>query len=164
MRDRLPDFDLDTYLPYRLTVIAARLSTELSQQYKKQFDITIPEWRVILNLGYSGVSSVRDIEKRVSLEKSKASRAVTRLEAKGYLTKTVDETDRRLLKLALTEKGADLLAQLIPLAIDYRTRLEAALGDQMGPLQAALDCLEARDDDARRPTDPVQSRRDPSCK
>lgn len=141
MTDTLPDFDLDRYLPYRLTVIAAQLSQRLSRQYKTQFGISIAEWRVLLNLGYSGSGSVRDIEKRVSLEKSKVSRAVSRLEARGCLTKSVDDADRRLLRLALTPAGTALLGQLIPIAKAYQDELDAALGTKAQSLHAALDRL-----------------------
>lgn len=141
MTSDLPEFDLHAYLPYRLTVTAAQLSTKLSRQYRTQFDISIPEWRILLNLGYSGSGSVRDIEKRVNLEKSKVSRGVSRLEAKGYLTKSVDSSDRRLLKLALTDDGVDLLGRLIPIAKAYQEALEAQLGELAGPLHAALDHL-----------------------
>ena len=146
MSSNLPDFDLDRYLPYRMTVIAAQLSARLSKQYKAQFGISIAEWRILLNLGYSGSGSVRDIEKRVSLEKSKVSRGVSRLEARGYLTKSVDDADRRLLKLALTENGADLLSKLIPIAQAYQDQLDAVLGEDAARLQSALDRLaESRD-------------------
>lgn len=141
MTDKLPDFDLDRYLPYRLTVIAAQMSAKLARHYKVQYGISIAEWRILLNLGYSGSGSVRDIEKRVSLEKSKVSRGVSRLEGKGYLTKSVDDTDRRLLKLTLTDAGIDLLGQLIPIARSYQDELNATLGEMSDPLQSALDRL-----------------------
>jgi len=137
----LPDFDLERYLPYRLTVIAGRLSAELANQYKVKFGISVPEWRVLLNVGYTQDLSVRDIERRVGLEKSKVSRAASKLEAKGYLTKQVDSSDRRLLKLEVTDKGRELLAKLIPLAQAYQLELKGLLGDQEASLHQALDRL-----------------------
>ncbi len=137
----LPDFDLDRYLPYRFAVIATRLSTELAAQYREKYGISIAEWRVLVNLAYSDSTSVRDIEKRVSMEKSKVSRAVSRLEDAGYLTKAIDDNDRRLLQLALTESGTDLVRDLIPLAQDYQDELEAKLHAKVPGLQAALDDL-----------------------
>ena len=142
MTKDLPDFDLDRYLPYRLSLIAAQMSTRLSRHYKTQFGISIAEWRILLNLGYSGSGSVRDIEKRVSLEKSKVSRGVSRLETKGYLTKSVDDADRRLLKLVLTEAGVALLGQLVPIAKAYQDELERTLGEAADALQSALDRLD----------------------
>jgi DNA-binding MarR family transcriptional regulator len=137
----LPDFDLERYLPYRLTVIAGRLSAELANQYKVKFGISVPEWRVLLNVGYTQDLSVRDIERRVGLEKSKVSRAASKLEAKGYLTKQVDSSDRRLLKLEVTDKGREMLAKLIPLAQAYQLELKGLLGDQEASLHQALDRL-----------------------
>lgn len=141
MPNTLPDFDLDRYLPYRFTVLAGRLSAELAKQYKIKYGISMPEWRVLLNVGYADDLSVRDIEKRVSLEKSKVSRAVAKLEAKGHLIKQIDSDDRRLLKLTLTKQGADLLSELIPIAEVFQSELNDILGDHEETLQLALDQL-----------------------
>lgn len=137
----LPDFDLDRYLPYRFAVVATRLSTELSAQYREKYGISIAEWRVLVNLAYSDSASVRDIERRVSMEKSKVSRAVSRLEDTGYLTKAVDGNDRRLLQLELTPAGRDLVCDLVPLAQAYQHELEAKLLEKVPGLQDALDEL-----------------------
>ena len=153
MRDELPEFDLERFLPYRLAVVASRLSAGLAKQYRTQYGISIAEWRVLLNVGYSGEVSIRDIERRVSLEKSKVSRAASKLEAKGYLTKQTDARDRRLVKLALTGTGAGILEQLIPIAQAYQSELETSLGAQTDLLHNALDRLmeggEKRDGAAR---------------
>lgn len=148
MSPKLPAFDLDSYLPFRMTVIAGQMSADLARQYKHRFGISMPEWRVLLNVGYSDAQSVRDIEKRVSLEKSKVSRAAARLEAKGLLKKHVDDQDRRLVRMSLTEDGVRLLAEIVPIAQAYQDQLDAALGAQSVALQGALDRLaEKRDDE-----------------
>lgn len=141
MTNALPDFDLERYLPYRFVVLAARLSSRLAKQYKKEFGISIPEWRVLLNVGYTKDLSIRDIEQRVSLERSKVSRAATKLEAKGYLAKQVDSRDKRLLKLTLTREGTELLSKLIPIAEAFQAELNLILGDDKEALQLALDRL-----------------------
>lgn len=141
MTDALPDFDLERYLPYQFVVLSARLSSKLAKQYKKEFGISIPEWRVLLNVGYTKDLSVRDIEQRVSLERSKVSRAATKLEAKGYLAKQVDSSDKRLLKLTLTPEGKELLSKLIPIAEAFQAELNLILGADRQALQVALDRL-----------------------
>ena len=146
MSNGLPDFDLETYLPYQMTVLAARLSAGLSQRYKSKFGISIAEWRVLVNVGYTDSLSVRDIEKRVSLEKSKVSRAASKLEAKGYLIKTVDDKDRRLLRLTLTPKGVALLQKLIPLAEEFQNELRTQLGKHNKGLTSALSALMTQTD------------------
>lgn len=139
MDQKLPEFDLEQYLPYRFTIIGAQLSAELAKYYKNEFEISVPEWRVLVNVGYSETPSIRDIESRVKLEKSKVSRAAAKLESKGLITKKTDESDRRLLKLALTAKGAEMLTKLIPVAQAFQTELIVALGGQANALNQALD-------------------------
>ncbi|MDK3020826.1 MarR family winged helix-turn-helix transcriptional regulator [Pseudodonghicola flavimaris] len=141
MSQTLPEFDLDGYVPFRFAVVAHQLSRDLAIRYKDRFGISITEWRVLVNIGYSGDVSIRDIERRVSLEKSKVSRAASRLEAAGYLSKCVDESDRRLIKLALTEKGTTLLAEIVPIAQAYQAEVEALLGDKFEMLQELLGTL-----------------------
>ena len=85
--------------------------------------------------------SVRDIENRVAMEKSKVSRAASRLEASGYIEKTVDAGDRRLVRLALTDKGRNMMADLLPRAMDYQQRIEALLGEAFAGLEAGLDAI-----------------------
>lgn len=141
MKNDLPDFDLERYLPYRFTVLAARLSAGLAKQYKAKYGISIPEWRVLVNVGYAENLSVRDIEKRVSLEKSKVSRAASKLCSKGFLTKQIDVNDRRLVRFELTDQGVELLNNLIPIAQSYQSDLNRALGDQLDVMQRSLDRL-----------------------
>jgi DNA-binding MarR family transcriptional regulator len=96
---------------------------------------------VLAHLAHSGEVSVRDIERRVSLDKSKVSRAASRLEAEGYVSKQVNADDRRLLCLTLTGKGRALMAELIPLALAYQKRLEVALAGHLDDLEEAIDIL-----------------------
>lgn len=139
MTTELPNFDLERYLPYRFTVIAAQMSSDLAKDYKDQFGISMPEWRVLLHVGYCDSTSVRDIEKQVNLEKSKVSRAASKLEVKGFLIKQVDDHDRRLIQLKITEKGIGLLREIIPIAQAYQDKLYEALGHKSETLHRALD-------------------------
>lgn len=132
-------FDLSGFLPYRMAVAAEKLSVGMSKRYREEFGISIAEWRVLVNLADRGAVSVRDIEREVHLEKSKASRAASRLEAGGYVTKAVNAQDRRLVVLELTEEGHALMRQLLRIATDYQARLEQMLAPEIDPLNRAID-------------------------
>ncbi|CUH81239.1 MarR family winged helix-turn-helix transcriptional regulator [Tropicibacter naphthalenivorans] len=138
-------FELAEFLPYRMTVAAERLSAGMARRYRDEFGISVAEWRVLVHVADAGAVSIRDIHSRVHLEKSKASRAATRLEAAGYVTKTVNETDRRLISLTLTDQGQALMQDLTQIARDYQARLDALLAPQLDALNAALDTLETQD-------------------
>ena len=122
-------FDLDHFLPYRLSVAAAQVSRRFAARYEAEAGLTIPEWRVLAHLNNSGPVSVRDINLRVNLDKSVVSRAATRLEQAGLLQKSAHHTDQRLVALELTESGKELMQRLEPLAEAFQQELMNELGE-----------------------------------
>lgn len=124
--DRRP-FDLDSFLPYLVNVLGSRLSVELGAVYGRRFGISIPEWRVLAHLGQHERVSVREIYRRVEMDKAKVSRAAGRLEAMALVEKRESTVDRRLVELSLTQKGRRLFAQIAPLALDFEARFLSVL-------------------------------------
>ncbi|MCB1396156.1 MAG: winged helix-turn-helix transcriptional regulator [Rhodobacteraceae bacterium] len=136
-----PIFDLNDFLPYRLNAAASRISRAFSDRYREEFGISIPEWRVLAHLHQAGDVSIRDIEARADMEKSKVSRAASRLEAAGYITKAVNDTDRRLLALRLTPSGRELVIRVLPVARQFQEDMLRQLGDAAEGLDTALSVL-----------------------
>jgi DNA-binding MarR family transcriptional regulator len=134
--------DLDRFLPYLVNVLASRLSRELAWVYEARFGVSIPEWRLIAHLSQNRNISVREICKRVDMDKAKISRAAARLEALGVVEKEINKGDRRLVSLRLTRKGRALLARIEPLALAYEREALSALSpaEQVG-FRAAIDKL-----------------------
>lgn len=124
----MPDFDLDTFLPYRLNVLAEQVSKSFADRYRRAYGISVAEWRVVAHLAQGGPVSVREITERVALEKSRVSRAASRLEQAGYLRKAVNTQDRRLVALELTETGQAMMLDLAQMAGEYQRELCARLG------------------------------------
>ncbi len=143
----MPDpFILDGFLPYRVAVTAGRLSREFSRIYQERFGLSRAEWRVMAHLSQQAEVSVREIHARVDMDKSKVSRAATRLEEAGIITKRISDSDRRLVFLALTEKGAAMMAELARAA----QGLSGEVLGRLGPgAKAFLDGLEALADTDR---------------
>jgi DNA-binding MarR family transcriptional regulator len=119
--------NLDRFLPYQLNVLASRVSNELASVYAERFGLSIAEWRVIAHLAHNHEVSVRDIQRRVDMDKSKVSRAAAHLEETGLIKKRVNAQDRRLIKLALTRKGEQTFEQIVPLALSYETEFLGTL-------------------------------------
>ncbi len=142
----MSDFDLNSFLPYQLSVLAARVSLGFSDLYKQKFGISIPEWRVVAHLSQAGSVSVREIHQRVDMDKSKVSRAATRLETAGYISKKINGNDRRLVELELTQKGRDMIAELTPMAQAYEASVLKTLADQAPDFRIALNTLLKRQD------------------
>ena len=131
-------FDLSAFLPYQLAVVSSRISREFSELYRGEFGLTIPEWRVLAHLAQSDQVSVREIQARVDMDKSKVSRAAARLEAQGLIEKRENLEDRRLLDMRLTAKGRDLIARIVPIADAYQAQLLAQIGADAALFRAAL--------------------------
>jgi hypothetical protein len=47
----VPQLELETFLPYRLSVLSNTVSGKIARSYEKQFGLSIPEWRVMAVLG-----------------------------------------------------------------------------------------------------------------
>lgn len=142
MPEQAPDFVLDDFLPYKLAVLSERVSREFSACYRERFGISTPEWRVVANLSQAdGPVSIREIYGRVGMEKSKVSRAAARLQERGYVIKSENPDDRRLIRLSLSEKGRAMVRELTPLAHAFEARVLDALGPDGESFRAALDTL-----------------------
>ncbi|MFV3075179.1 MarR family winged helix-turn-helix transcriptional regulator [Niveispirillum fermenti] len=114
--------DLDDFLPYRLNVLAKRVSRELARRYEEQFGISIPEWRVMAILGREQPLSSNDIVERSAMDKAKVSRAVTALVEAGLLSRSTHPSDQRLLRLSFTPAGRALYERIAPLALEWQRR------------------------------------------
>jgi DNA-binding MarR family transcriptional regulator len=139
--------DLDQFLPYLVNVLANRMSRELASVYEARFGISIPEWRVLAHLSQHEDVSVREIHQRVAMDKAKVSRAAARLEAIGFIEKSDNRDDRRLVALRLTRRGRRLFDEIEPLALAYERESlstlskteEAALRSVLKKLLGAAD-------------------------
>lgn len=138
-----PDFDLTSFLPYRLNTAADGVSRAFARRYRDDFGLSIAEWRVLAHLHAARGQpvSVRDIQARAGMEKSMVSRAAARLTDAGHLARAAQDTDRRLLHLTLTAQGRALMTRLIPVALAFQAELVARLGPAAPGLVAALDAL-----------------------
>ena len=97
------------------------------------------------HLSQSPSVSVRDIQKKVAMEKSRVSRAATRLEAAGFVSRRPDPDDGRLVALELTDKGRDLIATMAPVAATFETSLMVSLGPDADVFRRALQALLSSD-------------------
>lgn len=140
---------LDSFLPYRAARLATALSRGLAAQYETRYRISVPEWRVLVHLTQESEISVRDIFTRVDMDRARVTRAVQRLEARGLVSKLVNESDRRLVRLALTQAGRDLAGELSRLAMAFESKITATLpAGSAATLLTLFDSIEREIDDA----------------
>lgn len=132
---------LETFLPYRLAVLAHTVSRAIAARYEADFGLTIPEWRVMALLGASPGLTATEVADATPMDKVAVSRAVRALSDAGRLIATADGADGRRQRLALTPAGRAVYRRIAPLARALEARL---VEDLSATERAALDRLVAR--------------------
>jgi len=108
-----PALTIRDLLSYRLHVVANLLSRGAAMRYKREFGVSLWEWRTIALLGGEAPLSLNELAAAAGLDKSQMSRVVAGLVARGLVARGADETDGRGVRLALTRAGERLGEGLI---------------------------------------------------
>jgi DNA-binding MarR family transcriptional regulator len=134
-------WELDRFLPYRLSVLSNRVSQTIAGAYARRFGLGVTEWRVIAVLGrYPGLSA-NAVAARTAMDKVAVSRTVARLLERGLLQRDTHDDDRRRSVLELSGEGYRIYDEVVPVALDYEQRLLAPLDEAE---RAQLDRLLAK--------------------
>ena len=129
---------LEDFLPYRLNVAAAKVSEGLARVYSSRFGLDIPGWRVIATLGQFGRATAKAIGEHSQMHKTKVSRALMQLQARGLVERSPNPQDKREAFIALTPAGIAVYGEIVTLALAYQTDLLAALDE---PQRRQLDMI-----------------------
>jgi DNA-binding MarR family transcriptional regulator len=141
-------FDLETFLPYRLSVTTNRVSRAFAAQYEQEFGISIPEWRAIAVLGAFAPLSSNAICERTAMDKAKVSRAVAALLKRGLVEREPHQTDQRLIQLTLSKAGRKIYEAIIPRARAIEAEVTRGLSkNDIAQLHKVLDRVGARLDE-----------------
>ena len=122
---------------------AARLMVrELGLHRDAYFDIgvTLAERHLLIELAASLYPDVGSIAERLLLDKSTASRLISKAVKKGFVAYSLDERDRRRRCLQLTRKGKETLDAIEPLAQkQVRDALQMLSKEEVGLVLEGMD-------------------------
>ena len=136
---------LETFLPYRLSVLANVTSSAIASAYEKRFGLSIPEWRVIAVLMRHPGLSAREVAQKSRMDAVAVSRAVNRLLRAGRLRRAVAADDRRRSILQVSAAGAAVYRGVAPLALEFeRSLLDTLSASDRATLDRLLDALTLR--------------------
>lgn len=110
-----PDFELETFFPYLVRVFYSDVTRALADVYERDYGLSPAEWRTMAILGSQAKGlQASDIVTRSSMDKVVVSRAVKRMEARGFLTRNANEADGRSHLLVLSDTGRSAYEDLAP--------------------------------------------------
>jgi DNA-binding MarR family transcriptional regulator len=105
---------LETFIPYRLSVVANRVSQSIAQIFDEKYRLPIPEWRILVVLDTHEPLSVHQIAELTSMDKTRVSRAHKRLVDLKLAQMDADPEDGRKVSLRLTRAGRAMVREIVP--------------------------------------------------
>ena len=116
-------------LSYRLHKLAGALSRGAALRYRREFEVSLVEWRTVALLGDFAPLSLKELARLAALDKSLISRTVSALVERGLVQRQVSSTDAREVELSLSPSGRSLHQGLMAAARQrdaaFRTALTA---------------------------------------
>ncbi len=113
-----------------LRSIYAQINGRLEDAFARQLGITMNEFEVLLyvNGAEPGMARLGDVQMATPLTQSAVSRLVARLELQGLLCRQDTAADRRVVLLATTESGREVLERSVHLHAEV---IHAMLGQRL---------------------------------
>ena len=133
-------------LTYRLLRLSNTLGLYSNRRYRNQFDVTLPEWRVMSIIVLLETTSARDISRALATDKAWVGLTVQKLEQRGFVRCVSDKQDGRRTLVSLTRQGQEVHDAIMANARRRQKRLLGALGGDAEMLIASLDRLQAEAD------------------
>lgn len=121
--------ELENFLPYHLSITSEMVSRALSKVYA-DFGVTIPEWRVMVHLNHHGSLTPSQLGVATSMDKARVSRALILMDKKALISRQVDQRDKRVAHICLTDAGKDLFIQIEPEVMAWNACLARDMPDQ----------------------------------
>jgi DNA-binding MarR family transcriptional regulator len=117
-------------LSYRLHTVANLLSRGAELRYRREFGVSLWEWRSIALLGGAASPlSLNELARSAGIDKSQMSRVVSGLARRGIVLRQADTADGRSVRLALSKAGRRLYDGLIRAAGDRDTAFKNCLSE-----------------------------------
>jgi len=123
----MPHLELESFLPYHLSVLANKVSNAIARDYADRFGITVPEWRVMAVLGRFGAETATGLCERTTMDKVTISRATAKLLSREFVSRKTDPGDRRRIIFDLSQAGRRIHDEIVPVALAHEKRLMAGL-------------------------------------
>ena len=118
-----PDFRLDDFIPYLLSVAANAVSDAVAATYRSSHDLGTPEWRLIAVLAEDGALTPQAIGRRTRMDKVTVSRASVSLLERGFVRRAPNPVDQRSHILSLSASGLSVYHEVAPLALRVQEQI-----------------------------------------
>ena len=125
-----------------------KLYTEKTNSNLKEFNVTRSDMSFLLTLNEMGEITQKELAESRNLNNATVTRALERLEKKGFVKRVDDENDKRKKNVLLTSEGKETLNKILTKHEEYKKVIfedfnENEIRDMMGLLDKLLFRLES---------------------
>lgn len=114
----------DESVGYLLSRVRSTMSSELQQLTQAEFDLSSTQASMLMLLKHGQLSGA-DLAREYGIDASAVTRLLDKLERRGLVVRTRSESDRRVVHLALTPEGWQVIEGLRPLYAKVLDRMMA---------------------------------------
>ena len=127
---------------YRLARTASLMSRGAALRYKREFDVSLGEWRALALLAAGVPQSLMQLARAAGLDKAQMSRVVASLIERDLVVREASPRGGRTVELSLAPSGRELYGGLIAAAAERDRAFRTVLGPgELIVLEAAREKL-----------------------
>ena len=144
--------NVEDFLTFRLTRLSNALRTNLTKPYLEQFDLSLPEWRLLALVARFAPMRFSEVTVRSGMDKGQVSRTLRVMATRGLTkTKTIKDRGSRSTEalaapvmVSITPKGASLYKEVLPVARKRQADMLLTLSEaERSSLYSIIDKLAA---------------------
>ncbi|MEM9970335.1 MAG: MarR family transcriptional regulator [Pseudomonadota bacterium] len=121
--------DLESRFTYRMSMLCKTLDLEASELLRGT-PVTLTAYNVLIVVETFDQISISDISRFNVMDRAQVSRTANDLGRRGYVSFSDDPHSKRKKMVSITQKGKDLLEELLPSFEKRRAALEEKLGPE----------------------------------
>lgn len=110
------DYSIEDWLPYRLWRLSRAAGDTLEAYYADAFGLDGSDWRTLAILANYAPISAKALADTLDINQVQMTRALTRLQDLGLLSRRTDKDDKRKVVLQLNRKGSEIYQKIAPRA------------------------------------------------
>lgn len=134
---------LQTWLPYRMFIVAGRVAQTLAEFYGQTYGLSQAGWRILAIVADRPGANAQEIARASAFDQVTVSRGIAHLTGLGFAHRRRAANDRRYASVSLTPSGKAAYREIATLAAAAESRLNAVLTEnEQTQLTSMLDRLE----------------------
>lgn len=117
---------LDNQVCFRLYSISRKM-TKVYEPLLKKYDLTYPQYIVMLGVFENKIIDFKDLSQLVNLKPGTLTPILTKLENTGYILREHPEGDKRKINISLSKKGIELNREIVDVPISLAESLQMSI-------------------------------------